>query len=292
MKRDQSAIVKKGRINELEIPEGIEPYSFEDTVKEISKILPWNQGTNRKVFKDKRLYFSIVEHSNTYTLYGDKIAEKAYVIFNNEDCKCICGDIRKFNTFGRGYSKCMNKECSERRFYGAQKWKDELDEDQFKKKYAKSYHKGGSNHSKEWFIHKFGETEGIIRYEKYRQKMTDMRVREMMKTGVLQSSKSADCFFKKLIELGYEGACDINGGEKCFFVNGKVKDRNMIFVDFIYGNKIIEYDGEYWHDEEVDKQRDKFLNDRGFQVLRISHLKAKKNIDHQIEKCVRFLNEV
>lgn len=74
---------------------------------------------------------------------------------------------------------------------------------------------------------------------------------------------------------------------------------NKFFLDFVCGNKIIEYDGEYWHGttKEYDKLRDYILTKRGYDVLRVSsneYNNTKKGITRKqktIEKCVEFLNE-
>jgi len=53
------------------------------------------------------------------------------------------------------------------------------------------------------------------------------------------------------------------------------------YPDFIIGTKIIEIDGERWHNSEKDAIRDKKLNGEGFEVYRIN---SKENIQERIKE--------
>jgi len=57
--------------------------------------------------------------------------------------------------------------------------------------------------------------------------------------------------------------------------------------------KIIEYDGEYYHDKEHDDKRDDVLKKMGFKTLRISSDDFNRNNKSEviIDKCVGFLND-
>ncbi len=68
------------------------------------------------------------------------------------------------------------------------------------------------------------------------------------------------------------------------------KERVTLFVDFKLGNKIIEFDGDYWHDEKEDIKRDLILERKGFSVLRIKESEYKNNKQKEVEKCLKFLN--
>jgi very-short-patch-repair endonuclease len=69
--------------------------------------------------------------------------------------------------------------------------------------------------------------------------------------------------------------------------------------DFILDNKIIEFDGVYWHDhkrrnkpENMKREtiKDKELISSGYSILRINEIEYEKNKQETIEKCVKFLN--
>ena len=66
-----------------------------------------------------------------------------------------------------------------------------------------------------------------------------------------------------------------------FYHNKKV---DRYYPDFIIGNVIIEIDGEYWHDEQLDKERDSILSGLGYTIYRI---KAKERIEQRLEEIFR-----
>lgn len=70
-------------------------------------------------------------------------------------------------------------------------------------------------------------------------------------------------------------------------------DIYIISVDFKYENKIIEFDGNYWHSsnkqKEIDVLRDNFLISKGYEILRISELDYKNDKKQTIEKCINFI---
>lgn len=51
------------------------------------------------------------------------------------------------------------------------------------------------------------------------------------------------------------------------------------YPDFVIGNLIIEIDGEYWHNQEKDKEKDCFFQELGYNVTRI---KAKELIEKRL----------
>jgi hypothetical protein len=63
-------------------------------------------------------------------------------------------------------------------------------------------------------------------------------------------------------------------------------------LDFIHKNKVIEFDGTYWHKntEKRDAVRDKILTKRGLIVLHIHEDDYRNSKTDTIEKCVGFLN--
>lgn len=80
-----------------------------------------------------------------------------------------------------------------------------------------------------------------------------------------------------------------------------IKTKNIsIKPDFILENKIIEFDGVYWHDhkrrnkpenKKREENRDLELIESGYSIIRISELEYEKNKQGTIEKCIQFLNE-
>lgn len=75
------------------------------------------------------------------------------------------------------------------------------------------------------------------------------------------------------------------------------KPRRGYFFDFFVKdvNKIIEFDGEYWHNQkqgiqERDEARDIFLNQNGFEVLRVRENDFRQNKDLTVNECVKWIN--
>jgi very-short-patch-repair endonuclease len=68
----------------------------------------------------------------------------------------------------------------------------------------------------------------------------------------------------------------------------------IISVDFKLDDKIIEFDGDYWHSKEEqiikDKLRDEFLSNKGYLILRIKEFSYRDNKEKVINECLDFLN--
>ena len=66
-------------------------------------------------------------------------------------------------------------------------------------------------------------------------------------------------------------------------------------MDFIYKNKNIEFDGDYWHSlswvQEKDVLRDKYLKGKGYEILRIQEKDYRYNKQETLNKCIKFLTE-
>lgn len=60
-------------------------------------------------------------------------------------------------------------------------------------------------------------------------------------------------------------------------------------IDFKYDNKLIEYDGEYWHDQDRDDAKDNLVNTLGYEIIHIKHTDYIKDPESQIKKCLKFL---
>lgn len=63
------------------------------------------------------------------------------------------------------------------------------------------------------------------------------------------------------------------------FQHNKKIDR--FYPDFVIDKIIVEIDGEYWHDENSDKERDLILSELGYKIYRI---KVKENIEDKLKE--------
>lgn len=73
-------------------------------------------------------------------------------------------------------------------------------------------------------------------------------------------------------------------------------DSKVIMPDFILNNKIIEFDGDYWHGEKRgnkkrENERDKLIRNNGYQILHIKERDYKENPQQIINECLDFLND-
>lgn len=98
-----------------------------------------------------------------------------------------------------------------------------------------------------------------------------------------------ECFFH---ELNKEKNIKVHK-DKCTGLNTKVMNKKEYRVDFLLNNKIVEFDGIYWHQKTKikDKEKDKYLSLLGYEVLRINEPEVKQDREKAIKKCLDFLNQ-
>ena len=75
-------------------------------------------------------------------------------------------------------------------------------------------------------------------------------------------------------------------------INTTLLNRRKYHIDFKFNNKIIEFDGEYWHiDKEKEFIKDEFFKIKGYEVLHIKEKDYYENPQRTITKCLTFLNQ-
>lgn len=74
------------------------------------------------------------------------------------------------------------------------------------------------------------------------------------------------------------------------------EDKTIAFPDFLVEdtNKVIEFDGDYWHgkkrgNQERDKKRDEKIKNAGYDILHIRERDYKNNSDDVIKNCLEFI---
>lgn len=69
-------------------------------------------------------------------------------------------------------------------------------------------------------------------------------------------------------------------------------NKHKYHIDFILEDKIIEFDGTYWHkNNNMDVIKDIFLRHRGYKILRIDEKLYYENPKETLQKCLTFLNQ-
>lgn len=198
---------------------------------------------------------------------------------------------------------------------GLQKWKD----------YCK--HEAYAGCKLEYFIEKYGEDEGRTQYLEVCSKKVSTIENFIKRYGPVEGkikfeaaqnksySKVSQILFNKIDNLLGEFATNSNYALKNFEkrLDINTKDHCKIYyLDYCLNNKVIEFNGDYWHanpafykaDEkintqykqllvndiwEADNQRLKLIQDAGYQVLVIWEKDYYENPDEVLQKCIAFL---
>jgi hypothetical protein len=177
-------------------------------------------------------------------------------------------------------------------------------EDQIKKhgeieglgRWNKKSQKQKNRFSKKWYIEKYGENGGEVKWEEYKTRMKVLSEKAIKTNHKSYSNASQKLFKEILYSLTLDGSQVFyhdNNGEKIIKRYEKSKYIGYYSLDFVFGNKNIEYDGEYWHrnKKEYDGNRDLFLMGKGYKILRVSDKEYKKNPTGILEECKKFLTE-
>ena len=145
--------------------------------------------------------------------------------------------------------------------------------------------------TKLWFKNKYGED--------WEFKFNEYHTNKLIADGKTNYSKISQDLFNLLFE-NLKDKSDLYyatfNNEWFIRLNKKeaeILNQQIIFLDFKYKNKVIEFDGSYWHKEskEIDQIKDEIINSRNFKILRIKEEEYKNNKNETVEKCMRFLND-
>jgi len=157
--------------------------------------------------------------------------------------------------------------------------------------------------SLEGLIEKYGKVEGT-------KKRLEWTKKSCSNSGF---SKIANSLFDNIkSELGID--CSYGTGEKALFLDPSesiVLGQLLIYPDFTFNNKIIEFYGDYWHAnprryqksetflngktaQEIwdrDKIRESIIQNRGHELLIIWESEYKKEPERVLKKCLKLIGE-
>lgn len=286
----------------------IDFYSKEDVVNKLVNdnfyLNFLGKSRNRTLMnKDIILYNSIyryTEFMNNFNKNSNRLSSRIMFLikYNNcEDIKCTICKTKytsfnyKLNDFNKVCKSCFfknNIHYPNKNFF-IQKYKDNWEFFYLKNRKKISEYKVNS---RQWFINKYGETDGINNYNIYLKKriniLNNIKTNRYSKISQklfwnifnnLTSDEQKLCYFKEL------------NNEKLL----KVSENKYYFPDFLFKNKIIEYDGIYWHNDEKDNIRNTYYNNNGYDYLIINENDFSRNNFNLdvINKCIKFLrNEI
>lgn len=262
----------------------------------------FGKAKNRSLLKyNPILYNSIYYHTKLidgFNKNNNKLSARIIFLVNySADINKIkCGECQlnftsynyELNDYNKVCLSCFkkikhypSKEYFKRKYGDG--WENYYNED---RKVISSY----KVNSLDWFIKKHGDEVGSHEYGKYLEQ----------RLNVLNELKSKRCskISQELFWMIFE---KLNSDEKsnCFFreLNKerliKVDNLKYYFPDFILNNKIIEYDGMYWHDKKNDNIRNDFYAKNGYKLLTINEVEfnRSKKDPSVINKCLTFLRD-
>ena len=212
---------------------------------------------------------------------------------------------------------------------GEKRWKNYISKMSESCKKIKTSKEMGYINSKKFYIDKYGEEEGEKKYSLWK-KSQDHSSKEFMvkKYGIEEGLKKykeaglkkaihSDTYHSKISQLLFEDIKKIinddanikfsdNGGELRLYDK---KENKPYYYDFSYKNKIIEYNGDFWHANpkiykddylfkdgssasdvwERDKKKIDFAKKSGYDVFIVWDNDYKKDKINILEKCLNFL---
>jgi hypothetical protein len=292
---------KKGWEDKINLLNEIEILTKEKTILELKKLTKneiFGKSKNRILMsKNPVLYKSLEYHSsclNDLNRSTKKFPSRIIFLRDLNGCvenlKCpLCENNNRLYNEEKKQFNATCKKCymSEVPKYPQKEW--------FIKKYGIDWEKFYINdrnniksikvNSSKWFINKYGKEIGIAKHSEY----IDKKINNILNLKDKKVSKISQ-------ELFWEIYKNLDDKKMCYFyeLNKEIllREGNQIFFpDFVYKNKIIEYDGIFWHDKTKDKIRNKFYNEQGYKVLVVTSDEFNKNKKDTkiIKKCLTFL---
>jgi very-short-patch-repair endonuclease len=151
------------------------------------------------------------------------------------------------------------------------------------------YCKNNDKTSLKSFIKRYGEETGLYKYNIFLEKLRSSTHNRYY------SKISQELFWRLYNKLDKDSNirfAELNG--ECFFYPNK-EWRKVFAVDFKFNNKIIEFDGDYWHSNDnskmIDNLRDEYLKKKGYLVLRIKESEYRETPKLVENKCIKFLKK-
>lgn len=256
----------------------------------------FGKSGNRKLIRDnKKLYLSVYYHTRELDKLDknlNKFTHRLYILANKIEFFCKKHDRYKFWKLNGETLNINCPECAPK--YPSLEW--------FIDKYGeKNGIKEFKNRSEEfsrlkvngleWHINKYGFVDGEKKYRDFVEK----RMNNLTKLKSKRYSKILqDLFWNVYNELSNKNDCYFHELNHEFVLRIPKKynyNKTVMMLDFKQKNKIIEYNGLYWHNEIDDKIRYDILSEMGYDIMIITsdeYNRNKKDLNI-IENCINFL---
>lgn len=241
-----------------------------NTQNERKKIKPYKNGRTLKEYQNR---YGLINGERLWKLRNNRQRYRFSINYFIETYGEVSG-TSMYSNYRASMDKTSLKSFISR--YGEKVGNERYDKFISKIKYSSTI---------QYYIEKYGEIDGINRYdEMIIKKIINFpgysKISQKLFWGVFDGNKG----------LGEMYFAELNK-EYMFYVHEKWC--KVFSVDFKCGNKIIEFDGDYWHSSDkqksIDKMRDSFLRERGYSILRITEMEFNNNNEKTINKCLKFL---
>lgn len=255
----------------------------------------FGKAGNRKLIKEnKKLYASLFHHTQYLDNLNknlNKFTSRLYIFVNKINIYCEYHNKLKHWKFIKNEFRIICSECEPK--YPSIEW--------FKLIYGNEWKKYIDNrkeklnitptNSKEWFIKKYGDEIGNVKYGDYSyNKMLTLSTLKANRYSKISQTLFWDVY-NKLNNKNDVYFSELNS-EYVIRIPLKYNHENIIMMlDFKQNNKIIEYNGNYWHSKEKDNLRYKILEDMGYEILIVTSDEYRRDkLDEKIiNKCINFL---
>lgn len=283
---------------------------FNSFYKMISIIRPFDINNDFSLFENKFLPWKKINHhqSNSKELCSvifenKEEADKLYqYMLSKNPFYQHDGGLSPFSKDFIGY-KNLNDEEKSKKIKEAIKV-DKLDKFSNQKQYwlnkgyteeeaKKLVSERQKTFSLEKCIKNYGEEEGINRFKKRQEKwLSNYKKQNYSQISQKLFFELFDIIKDRYKEI-YFAECEKNGknNEYRLMIENSVIKPDFFIKDI---NKIIEFDGDYWHSEKRgnqkrDKERDEKIIKAGYKVYHVTETDYNKNHDMVIKECLNFL---
>ncbi len=294
-----SAKIGWDKINNC-LDEIIDFYSLEETIKilkenDLYKNYLGKSKNRTLIVNNPKLYKSIYSHTTFLDdLNGNlkKFSSRILLLVFNEKIICDkCNSMRHWKLI----NKVLKFTCKCKKKYPSKEWYIEKYGSSYEEEINKRKEKLGTigANSKNWYIKKYGDIDGIIMYNNRYIK----QLHNLNKLKQIRVSKISQELFWSIFEtLPDEKKSKVyfseHNNEYLIRVPPELNySKNVIFPDFKYNKKLIEYDGIFWHKND-NNNRIETLKKMGYDVLVITSDEYNRNKKPKAitDKCIQFIN--
>jgi len=250
-------------------------------------------GNRKLIAADTKLFASLYYHTSHMDNLNknlNKFSHRLYILVNKINTYCDIHKNLKHWKFVNGVFNIICAKCEPK--YPSTEWFKSTygtDWEQYHKNRKANVHENSTN-SLKWFEKKYGNS-GEEKYKNYVN--NKMETLSLLKANRF-SKISQELFFNVYNLMDNKDDTyfhDLNK-EYVLRIPEIYNHENIIMMlDFKHKNKIIEYNGNYWHNSKKDKIRYDILKDMGYEIMIVTsdeYNRNKKPVEI-INECINFI---